>query len=276
MSMPIVDWFGHSISRLIVGGNTISGFSHMSPELNAEMEDYFTTERVLQLFDACEKQGITTMQLRGDKHILRLIREYRLRGGKMEWIAQTTPEIGSFERNIASIMAYKPAMIYHHGVHADTLFLEGRTDELLAHLEVMRATGCPVGLGTHMPQLIEYAERNKWPVDFYMACAYNISKPERKQLAAAQKSEDPLFDEGDPPLMYAAIRATQKPVLLFKILGASRRCASQETVRAAFCEAFAGIKPSDCVVVGMFPKYADQVALNAQYTAEATAAARAR
>lgn len=32
------------------------------------------------------------MQLRGDRHTLRVIREFRLDGGHMHWIAQTTPE----------------------------------------------------------------------------------------------------------------------------------------------------------------------------------------
>ena len=42
---------------------------------------------------------------------------------------------------------------------------------------------------------------------------------------------------------------------------------------AAFRFAFENIKPKDAVVVGMFPKYEDQIALNVQHTIEACRAA---
>ena len=40
--MPRVKFGSHTISRLIVGGNPISGTSHLSPQLSREMVDYFT------------------------------------------------------------------------------------------------------------------------------------------------------------------------------------------------------------------------------------------
>ena len=57
------------------------------------------------------------------------------------------------------------------------------------------------------------------------------------------------------------------------ILGAGRRCGSQEQVRDAFMEASGSMKPGDGVLVGMFDKYADRVNLNAQYTLDAIKAA---
>ena len=73
--------------------------------------------------------------------------------------------------------------------------------------------------------------------------------------------------------MYEAVRGVKKPCLVFKILGATRRCASQEAVAKAFMECFASIKKTDAVVVGMFPMDFDQVTANARYTAEAIEAA---
>jgi hypothetical protein len=51
----------------------------------------------------------------------------------------------------------------------------------------------------------------------------------------------------------------------FKILGAGRRCATQEMVRDAFQFAFTHIKPGDGVIVGMYPRRSDQVRANAEY-----------
>lgn len=267
MMLPKVRFGENEISRLIIGGNPFSGNSHVSSELSEEMEDYFTTEKIKNTLLRCEECGINTMQLRGDKHIFRIMREYRNEGGKMLWIAQTAPEIQPFENNILQIIKNKPTAIYHHGTVTDALFKKGEYDEIKRRLRIIRETGMLVGLGTHMPGIIEYAEENKWDVDFYMACVYNLSKVDRVSSALTGKMnrEEP-FDGEDRAVMYKTIRATDKPCLAFKILGATRRCESSETVKQAFVEAFENIKPIDSVVVGMFPKLKDQVYENAKFT----------
>ena len=269
-----VNLCGAEISRLIVGGNPFSGNSHVSREMDSQMEDYFTASKIKETLFNCEKHGIKTMQLRGDKHIMRIIREYRQEGGKMNWIAQTAPEFGSFEGNVAQMAAYKPAAIYHHGTVTDELFKNENYDELVRRLAVIRKTGLPVGLCTHMPSVIRYAQEHKWDVDFYMASVFNLSRAERVSSAVTGvANEDEPFFEEDIPLMYEVIREVDKPCIAFKILGATRRCQNQESVRSAFFEAYASIKPGDAVIVGVYPKEIDQIALNCSYTNDAIEAA---
>lgn len=267
--LPTVRLGDADISRLIIGGNPFSGNSHTSSELDNEMEDYFTTENIKKALYRCNECGINTMQLRGDKHIFRIMREFRLEGGKMHWIAQTAPEMQSFEGNIAQIMKNDPAAIYHHGTMTDMLFKDGQFDELKRRLEIIRKTGKPVGLGTHMPEVVEYAEEHGWNTDFYMTSVYNLSKINRVSSAVTGKSNNgEPFDDEDREIMYRTIRSTSRPCLVFKILGAGRCCNSPKSVRSAFAEAFANIKPTDAVVVGMYPKYRDQVFENASYVRE--------
>ena len=267
--VPTVDFCGREISRLIVGGNMLSGTSHISREMDAAMEDYFTSRRIKEMLWRCQSVGINTMQFRGDKHIMRLIREFRLEGGNMNWIAQSAPEMGSFDGNAAQMAAYKPALMYHHGVVSDDLYKAGDIDELVRRLGVIRRTGVPVGLCTHMPEVMEYSETHRWDVDFYMCCVYNISVPARQEQSKLDGSEEALFVESDIPVMYGAIRGVDKPCLAFKILGAARRAQTQESVAAAFRECFASIKPGDAAVVGMFPRDLDMVGLDAKYAEDA-------
>jgi len=65
--------------------------------------------------------------------------------------------------------------------------------------------------------------------------------------------------------MFRVMQATEKPCLAFKILAAGRLCDRQEWVEAAFRTTFSNIKPNDAIIVGMYPEYEDQVALNASY-----------
>ena len=68
--LPTVDFCGREISRLIVGGNTVSGTSHFSKEMDTAMEDYFTVENIKKMLFRCQEIGINTMQMRGDKHLM--------------------------------------------------------------------------------------------------------------------------------------------------------------------------------------------------------------
>jgi hypothetical protein len=74
------------------------------------------------------------------------------------------------------------------------------------------------------------------------------------------------FYATDPQVMCKVIRQVKQPCLAFKILGAGRRCANQPMVRKAFQFAFRHIKPTDGVIVGMYPRHFNQVGANTQYT----------
>jgi hypothetical protein len=52
---------------------------------------------------------------------------------------------------------------------------EGRINEVQPLLTVMRDQGLQVGVGTHIPEVIDYIEERGWDVDFYMACLYNLN-----------------------------------------------------------------------------------------------------
>ena len=107
-----------------------------------------------------------------------------------------------------------------------------------------------------------------WEVDFFMTCFYFISRqspPPGKPAVLEGPKDDHTFYRDDPPAMCPVIRQVKQPCLAFKILGAGRRCANQEMVRAAFEFAFKNIKPSDAVIVGMYPRRFDQVQANAGY-----------
>ena len=66
--------------------------------------------------------------------------------------------------------------------------------------------------------------------------------------------------------MTAAIKQVSKPCLAFKILGAGRLCWSPPQVDQAFKFAFANIKKTDGVIVGMYPRFTDEIADDVRLT----------
>ena len=185
----------------------------------------------------------------------------------MHWIAQTASEMSDVFQNIRILSAAGAGGIYHHGTQTDRFWQEGQIDKVCDYLKCMRDCGVQVGLGTHIPEVIEYAEEKGWDVDFYMASFYNLSRKTRESALVSvgiPVSQEEVLPE-DPLRMCHVIKQTEKTCLAFKILGASRCCSTQEEVATAFRFAFSNIKPIDAVVVGMFPKDTDQITQNIQH-----------
>lgn len=269
-AIPRVPFGEHRISRLIVGGNPISGNSHVSGELSREMIDYFTGANVLKLLRRCEEAGINTWQSRGDRHIRRLLNDHRIEGGRLHWIAQTASEFADIPKNIRTIAASGAIGIYHHGTQTDRFWKAGKIEQAREMLEVIRDTGARVGLGTHIPEVIDYVESKDWDVDFYMACLYNLARSrEEVERLAGGKVHGEFFYDPDREAMLQRVRRTRKQCLLFKVYAASRKCRSREEMLAALQLVARYAKPQDCVVIGMFPKYKEQVEENCRLFLEA-------
>jgi len=267
--LPTVKIGDKDVTRLICGGNPFSGFSHFSAELDWEMIEYYTMPNLLKCLDECWANGVNTFQSRGDRHQDRLVLEHRLGGGQMQWIAQTASEFRSLEANIREIARYEPIAIYHHGSHTDNSWHEGKIDVVADIVKCIKDRGLPAGIGTHIPEVIEYAEEKGWETDFYMACFYNLARgykaaPAQDRGAYAKDK----FQKSDPERMAETIRKTPKPCIGFKIMAASRNCETDEMVKETFRWAFDHIKDTDPVDVGMFQKHKNQVKQNAELVRE--------
>jgi len=263
-SLPTVRFGDYQISRLVVGCNQFYGFSHFDGVLDQTMREWNTPERVCQTLLDCEQNGINAYQY---AHIESMrapadLERYRAAGGKMHLVAV---HLGNspVEEVVSRI---KPTALYHHGEAVDVLFRDGKMDTVREYAKRLRQTGVLVGVGTHKPEVVEYVEERGWDVDFYLLCAYNRTRtPEelRKLLGVVPVPAREVYLESDPPRAYAVARQTAKTCFLFKILAAGRRTESPQTIDSAFKTAFESIKPKDCVVVGMFPRFKDEVKENA-------------
>ena len=267
--LPTFDIGGHKVTRLICGGNPFSGFSHVNAQLDREMIEYYTMPALQAVLDECAKNGINTFQSRGDRHQMRMYLEHQLKGGTIQWIAQTASEFADPRANVLEICRYKPIAIYHHGTHTDNSWHTGKIDAIRDLVKFIKDQGLPAGIGTHIPAVIEYAEEHGWETDFYMGCLYNLARQYKSAPAADQNAyARDKFPAEDPAAMAKVLRAVKKPCIAFKLMAASRNCSTPATTRAAFRFAFDHIKPADGVDVGMFQKHANQVAENARMVRE--------
>lgn len=263
-SLPTIRLGSHEVTRLIIGGNPIYGYSHFNKHFDRHMTDWHTPERVMDLWRRCEQAGINTFQNSYAERTLSDLDRYRTTGGSMHWLCLGKPDWDRYPEHIEDAARHKPIGIAPHGALNERLHRAKKHGLLTDLLKRIRDQGVLVGLSAHDPRLIETAEEKAWDVDYYMTCLYYLTRP-KEEYRAILGNDLPLGEiylPSDPPRMFQAIRSTSKPCLVYKVLAAGRRIGTPSEVRSCFQEAFANLKPTDAVIVGMYQQFGDQVGEN--------------
>lgn len=234
------------VSRFIVGSNPFSGFSHQSVEVDDRMRRYFTSTRIKAVLKDAERLGVTAVLGRTDLHIMRLLMEYREEGGRLAWLAQTCPGVGSQESCIDSAKEYGAVACHLHGGHMDFLYAQGQTAEIPPLIDRIRERGMQAGIAAHNPEVIRWAEEHL-DVDYYMCSYYNsMRRDERPEHVHGAKE---WFWDEDRTTMTALIQGLSKPAIHYKVLAAGRNDPAD-----AFEVVANAMRPEDACCVGIYPE----------------------
>ncbi len=266
--LPTIKLGPHAITRLVAGWNPIGGYSYLGPHTDRHMKEYFTVEQTVTFLLDCEKAGINAHQFSVADTTVEVLRRVREHGSNMNFYC-----LHAGREGIAQVVQdTQPFALVHHGGVTDQLFHQGKSQEVHDYVKAVHDRGLLAGVSAHDPDCIRRIADEGWEVDYFMCCFYYLTRknstadgptaaPETLQIAYP-------FYRADPAVMTRVMREVDQPCLGFKILGAGRLCDSQESVREAFRFAFESIKPKDGVIVGMYPRFFDEIAANSQYTRE--------
>jgi hypothetical protein len=235
-----------SVSKLILGSNPFSGFSHQTPARDVEMRHFFTHSHIKDTLRQAEALGVNTLIARSDYHVMRLLMEYRDEGGTLQWFAQTCPEVGSHEACIRRAHAYGAKAVHLHGGVMDNAFAQGKLDDVPDAIALIHDLGMQAGIAAHNHHVIAWAEGHL-DLDYFMCCYYN---PERRdEHAEHNPNAAEQYLEEDRQAMTDLIPHLSRPVIHYKILAAGRNDPA-----AAFAFAASKMRANDAVCVGIYPK----------------------
>ncbi|MCC6857325.1 MAG: hypothetical protein IT158_02130 [Bryobacterales bacterium] len=264
-ALPKVKLGKFEITRLIIGANPLYGYSHCSRLLDQHLREWCTQERVCEILRGAERNGINTWQMHYGERPVSDLKRHRAEGGKLQWILLGMGEVMKDFSLIREMARMQPVGIVHHGNMTDDRFRAGEREKVHDFLKAVRDSGVLVGLSTHNPAVIDTVEGLGWDIDFYMTCLYQQSRPReelQKMLGEAPIGETYL--DSDPPRMFRVIRQTKKTCLAFKLLAAGRLINSPQMVEQAVRRALENIKPQDCIIMGMYPRFRDEPRENAE------------
>ena len=246
MALKKVELGDLSVSQLIIGGNPFSGFSHQGPERDKEMREYYTPQRIKATWREAETLGINTCIARGDQHIISLLKEYRVEGSRIQWIAQTASEAPTALEGVKWALAASPVACFIHGGVVMHLLAQGREDLLREAVQAIKDTGLPAGIASHQPASFVWAEEHL-DCDFYMCSYYDPARRDQNPRYDPRSNE--RFREEDRQAMAAMIQKLRPPVIHYKVLAAGR-----QDPRSAFEFVAKTMRPGDAVCVGFFTK----------------------
>jgi uncharacterized membrane protein YphA (DoxX/SURF4 family) len=157
------------LSRIIIGGNLISGFAHSRDLIYVStwLKKYFTDEKVIETLWLCEACGINTAILRCDENTIRILEKYWQRGGRVKWLAQTYPDNNDLS-NIQTAIDHGAIGAFIHGGIADKIISGNRIDHIRKPIEYIKSRGLIAGTAAHSLMVPKACVENDIKPDFFM------------------------------------------------------------------------------------------------------------
>ncbi|MHC4691221.1 MAG: hypothetical protein ACYS67_00675 [Planctomycetota bacterium] len=215
------------ISRLICGGNLISGWTHSRDlaYVSALSKAYNTDKKSMDTLELAEENGINTIIAGG----ARIQNKYwKERGGKIQWIAQVHPKVKDLKSNIKAAIDNGAVGAYVHGALGDKWIKNGRVDLLGECVSFIKQNRLIAGIGGHSIEVPIACEKAGIDVDFYMKTLHHGNywsvTPKEKRVKWSVDSMGP--DDHDniwslfPERTIEFFAKLKKPWIAFKVLAA--------------------------------------------------------
>lgn len=262
-----------TISRLIIGGNQFSGWSHSRDlkYLRELFKAYATEERIMQTLEMAEESGINTILTSASGYLTRYWKE---RGGKIQWIAQVHPKTTDITSDIKRAIDAGAVAAYVQGGVGDSFVKGGRVDLLGEAVDFIKRNGVIAGIGGHSIQVPMAVEKAGIKPDFYMKTLHHdhywSATPPQQRVEFNVDSNSAVDHDNiweiAPEKTIGFMKAVPRPWIAFKVLAAGA-IHPREGFKYAFDNG------ADFICVGMFDF---QIRENAIITKSTVAASQNR
>jgi len=238
-----------NVSRLISGGNLISGWAHSRDLIYVHhlMNHYNTDGKVRETLELLEENGVNTIIADPRKKPMDIFKAHWNNGGKMQWIAEGHPKTDDLLSNVKHSIDWGASAIYIQGVIGDKWWRSGHIDLLGECMEIIKSCNLPAGIGAHMLEVIKISEERNYNPDFYVKTLHHdkywsARRPDQDCDVVENQADN--FWAKTPEKTIAFMKTVKKPWIAFKTLAAGAI-----HPREGFKYAFEG--GADFICVGM-------------------------
>jgi hypothetical protein len=273
-------WMGKigtvSISRLICGGNLISGYAHSRDLIYVSplLKHYHTEAKVMETWALCEEHGINTMiAYGGDRHCVDLYRKYRKRGGKIQFLAQINPDPGNLRGAIDEALEADAVGAFLVGNTGDLWAREHAVGRIADVVGLIKDAEIIAGVAGHELRTPRVCEAGKVEPDFYVKTLHDGSywskqRPGQDRDVIDNYAIDNYWCQ-EPEKVIGFMAQVARPWIAYKVLAAGA-IHPKDGFRYAFQNG------ADFAAVGMFDfQVSENVAVASKVLAEVVTRSRA-
>jgi uncharacterized membrane protein YphA (DoxX/SURF4 family) len=222
------------VSRVILGGNLIGGYSHSRDLVYGSQlfKAYNTDRKVFETLELAERAGINTFC--ADPNELPLFAKYReLNSSKMQTLVQVWghPKPTDLRGTVDKAIDYGGTLLYIRGVEGDLFVKNEQIDVLGKALDYIKSRGVPAGIGAHSIEVPIQCEKAGLNPDFYVKTLHSDNywsatpRKDRVEFSiidpklANGEWKDNMFDLF-PEKTIEFMGTVKKPWIAFKVLAA--------------------------------------------------------
>jgi len=240
------------ISRLICGGNLISGYAHSRDLIYVSplLKHYFSDEKILETWAMSEQYGINTMILHpADTRAASLYEKYRARGGKIQYLAQIGPSKDDLKTDVKQAKDAGAVGAFLLGNLGDAWTRDGDVKLIGQLLANIKDAGLIAGCAGHELRTVMAIEKAGFAPDFYMKTLHDTNYWSKRRTDQSKEVIDNYNIDNywcmDPKATINFMAELKRPWIAYKVLAAGAIAP-----RAGFQHAFDN--GADFVAVGMF------------------------
>jgi hypothetical protein len=240
------------MSRVICGGNLVSGYAHSRDLIYVSklLKAYFTDAKIMETWARCEQNGINTMIFNpSDQRALRVFGDYRKQGGKMQCIAQLDAPKDNMNDCLREAVDAGVDGVVLVGNLGDAWTREGAVDRIGKFVELAQSSGLIAGVAGHELHTPMAVEKAGIKADFYMKTLHSSNYWSKRRPEQTKEVIDNYAIDNywclDPEGTIGFMKTTKRPWLAYKVLAAGA-IHPREGFRYAFENG------ADFCVVGMF------------------------
>ena len=240
------------ISRLICGGNLISGYAHSRDLIYVSplLKHYFTEDKVMETWSLCERQGINTMiHHPADAQAMAIYEKYRSRGGRIQYLAQIGPSKDDLKSDVQQAKDAGAIGVFLLGNLGDAWTRDGDVHLIGELLSIIKGHGLIAGVAAHELRTAVAVEKAGFAPDFYMKTLHDTNYWSKRRPDQVKEVIDNYATDNywclDPKETVAYMAELKRPWIAYKVLAAGAI-----HPRAGFRHAFDN--GADFITVGMF------------------------
>lgn len=225
--LPTAKIKGLEFSRLILGGNLLSGYSHSRDLIyvSSLVKAYHHRDKIFSSLLLAEKCGVNTLLT--NPIMAPMIDEYWKRGiGKMQFISDcaglnyTAEEASAkpwdeYIDIIKRAIDYGACACYIQGETADYYIEQGRPDAIAEAMQVVKDARLPIGIGAHKIETIKACVDAGLEADFWMKTLHHHDYWSAKH---AQWHDNMYCFNPDETINY--MKTLKQPWIAFKVMAA--------------------------------------------------------